>query len=51
MNRVVMLLRHLLSIAILPFTVAVLVPEWIREYCRHVGRILPRFRAWQPPRT
>jgi protein-S-isoprenylcysteine O-methyltransferase Ste14 len=21
-----------------------------REYCRHVGRILPRFRAWQPPR-
>ena len=29
MNRVVMLLRHLLSIAILPFTVAVLVPVWI----------------------
>jgi protein-S-isoprenylcysteine O-methyltransferase Ste14 len=22
-----------------------------REYCRHVGRILPRLRAWQPPRT
>jgi len=28
-NRVVMLFRHLLSIAILPFTVAVLVPVWI----------------------
>jgi len=28
-NSVVMLLRHLLSIAILPFTVAVLVPVWI----------------------
>jgi protein-S-isoprenylcysteine O-methyltransferase Ste14 len=21
------------------------------EYCRHVGRILPRLRAWQPSRS
>ena len=116
-----MLFRHLLSIAILPFTVAVLVPVWIarrnavarrsagqlarlpcscsvsrcslleallllspshaewavtflvvnliyiplleepmmvarfgddyHEYCRHVGRILPRLRAWQSSRS
>jgi len=40
-------LRHLLAIAVLPFTVAVVVPVWLARrngIARHVPRLLPRWR-------
>jgi hypothetical protein len=54
-------LRHGVAIAVLPFTVTVLVPLWIARRsdvaarlgstgvdCRHVPRIVPRLRPWTP---
>ena len=43
------LVRHLVAIAVLPFTVAVLVPMWIAQSYALVGRLLPRVRPWQGP--
>jgi len=58
--RTAMVLRHLFAAAVLPFTVAVVVPVWLArgyaarfgasyaEYRRHVPRFLPRPRPWSP---